>query len=71
VLADPGWEYVIYFTQGGSVTLDLLEATGRVKSTWYNPRTGQFADTITLQGGEYKTFLAPDASEWVLYLTRR
>ncbi len=30
VLADPSREYVLYFKHGGFVTVDLLEATGRI-----------------------------------------
>ncbi|HZP81236.1 MAG TPA: DUF5060 domain-containing protein [Chthonomonadaceae bacterium] len=71
VLADPAWEYAVYFAQGGSVTLDLLEATGRLKSSWFNPRTGEFTAEETIQGGAYQTFTAPDGNDWVLHLSRR
>ncbi len=71
VLADPGWEYVVYFKSGGTVTLDLLEATGTLRQSWYNPRTGQFASQSTLPGGVYKTFVAPDNKDWTLYISRR
>ena len=71
VLADPGWEYVVYFQHGGTVTLDLLEAIGPVQQSWYNPRTGEFVSQGTMSGGIYKTFTCPDNNDWVLYLTRR
>ena len=71
VLADPGWEYVVYFQHGGTVTLDLLEATGTLHYDWFNPRTGQFVRKITMSGGGFKTFNAPDTNDWVLYLSRR
>ena len=71
VLADPGWEYVVYFSSGGSVTLDLLEATGTLRQSWFNPRTGEYASEDTMQGGVYKTFNTPDANDWVLLLSRR
>ena len=71
VLADPSWEYVVYFTQGGNLTLDLIEATGRIKAVWYNPRTGQSLEEMTMTGGAYASFIAPDSNDWVLYLSRR
>ncbi len=71
VLADPGWEYVVYFSSGGSVTLDLLEASSTLRQSWFNPRTGEYASQDTLKGGIYKTFTAPDANDWVLMLSRR
>lgn len=71
LLADPAWEYVVYFTRGGGVMLDLLEATGRMRMAWFNPRTGQFATDEMTMGGQYKVFTAPDNNDWVLYLSRR
>jgi len=71
VLADPSWEYVIYLQNGGSVTLDLLEATGTLKQVWFNPRTGMTASETQIQGGSYRAFTAPDNQDWVLYLSRR
>lgn len=71
VLADPAWEYVIYFERGGDVTLDLLEATGKVSETWLNPRTGEVKSAVTLTGGTYRTLVAPDSHDWVLHLSRR
>lgn len=71
VLADPAWEYVVYFSQGGSAVLDLLEATGRLRMTWYNPRTGKRGEEEIVNGGAYRTFTPPDGSDWVLHLIRR
>jgi hypothetical protein len=71
VLADPGQEYVVYFEKGGMVTLDLLEATGRVTMAWFNPRTGEFSPSDIVRGGAYRTFRAPDDNDWVLTLSRR
>ena len=71
VLADPSWEYVVYFTQGGSITLDLLEATGTVHFAWYNPRTHTSIQEGDMLGGDYRTFQAPDSEDWVLSLSRK
>ena len=66
VLADPAWEYVVYFEAGGTATLDLIEATGALKMRWFNPRLGQFGEETTLTGGSYHTFTAPDKNDWCL-----
>ncbi len=71
VLADPGWEYVVYFESGGAITLDLLESIGTIRQSWFNPRTGEYASQETMKGGIYKTFTAPDSNDWVLLLSRR
>ncbi len=71
LLADRAREYVVYFSKGGTVLLDLMEATGKIQMHWYNPRTGKFSVQETIMGGEYKTFTAPDNDDWVLQLMRR
>jgi hypothetical protein len=70
VLADPAREYLVYFEQGGTLLLDLLEATGKVQVTWFNPRTGEASSTKQIVGGAYTTFTAPDTNDWVLYVSR-
>lgn len=71
VLSDLAWEYVVYMPNGGTVSLDLLEATGRIRATWFNPRSGKYGITETVKGGDYQKFTAPDSGDWVLYLDRR
>ncbi|HLJ56691.1 MAG TPA: DUF5060 domain-containing protein [Chthonomonadaceae bacterium] len=71
VLADPAREYVVYFEQGGTLLLDLLEATGKVQVTWFNPRTGVFSASMQIEGGAYSPFTAPDTNDWVLYVSRQ
>ena len=70
VLADPAREYLIYFEEGGTLLLDLLEATGKVQATWCNPRTGEIGKPREMMGGAYTSFTAPDAKDWVLYVSR-
>ena len=71
ILADPGREYVVYFEHGGSVLLDLLEATGRIKVSWFNPKTGVSSPVNQIYGGKFLDFVAPDENDWVLHLNRR
>lgn len=71
VLADPAWEYVLYFQHGGTASLDLLEATGAVQAEWLDPRNGTWTAVPPIIGGAVRSFTAPDARDWVLYLSRR
>ena len=71
LLADPGKEYVAYLERGGHITLDLIDAPGRVKFVWFNPRTGKSLQQPDQEGGDYTVFTAPDNEDWVLYLSRR
>ncbi len=71
VLADPAWEYLVYFENGGKATLDLLEATGKVRVQWMNTLTGAKTEAIKLDGGGRLTFETPDKGDWVLLISRR
>lgn len=67
-MAQPGVEYVFYFTTGGSKTVNLAAATYRFE--WWNPRTGGFYNVTTIaHGGGNRTISAPDANDWVLHVT--
>ncbi|MCW3100843.1 MAG: putative glycosyl hydrolase [Chthonomonadaceae bacterium] len=71
LLSDPGKEYVVYLERGGRITLDLIDAPGRVRFVWFNPRTGKSLEQPDQEGGDYTVFVAPDNEDWVLYLSRR
>lgn len=65
-LAEEGYEYLIYFAYGGNASL----ATSSGKCCWYNPRSGEFKEILTLQAGT-QTFSAPDNQDWVLHVSTR
>lgn len=69
-LANAGREYVVYFTAGGSASLDLLDVVGTLKVRWYNPRNGEWKEDNPVMGGGYETFQTPDANDWTLHLVR-
>ncbi|MBC7526901.1 MAG: DUF5060 domain-containing protein [Chthonomonadaceae bacterium] len=71
ILADPAWEYLVYFEGGGKATLDLLEATGEIRVRWMNTATGNQTDETKIEGGGRITFETPDKGDWVLIVTRR
>jgi hypothetical protein len=67
-LAQPGQAYVLYLYSGGTVTVDLRSATGTLVVEWYDPRTGTTKTAPATTGGGTRTFTAPGAEDWVLYL---
>ncbi|HLV80106.1 MAG TPA: DUF5060 domain-containing protein [Chthonomonadaceae bacterium] len=71
LMEDTAWEYVVYFEAGGSINLDLLEATGPIKISWFDPRSGQFTRQQSRMGGAFLLFAPPDDRDWVLYVSRR
>jgi hypothetical protein len=63
-----GEEYVVYLDSGGSVDVDLSDASGTLSVEWYNPRDGSYTGQSTVQGGAIRSFTAPDLNDWALYL---
>lgn len=67
-LANLGGEYVIYLPDGGSITVDLSDATGTLDVEWYDPKGGTYHDegTVTDRGSE--TFTPPFSGDAVLHV---
>ncbi len=70
VLANPGKEYLLYFPQKTTITLDLLEAIGKLKVLWYRIKTAVYSAAEEITGGENIAFVPPEEGEWVLVITR-
>ena len=69
--ADPGNEYVAHLRGGGSVSIDLTNASGTFVAQFYNPRDGTFENPNEVTGGSTQVFSAPDSKDWVLHLTKK
>jgi len=79
--AKPGECYVLYFTQGGSVKLDLTTAPGTYHITWISVSMGCVVETSqkggyrlmdkTLQGGGVVTLSAPYKGGWVAAIVKK
>jgi len=67
-LASPGAEYVIYLPNGGSVTVDLSDATGTLKVEWYDPKNGTYHAEGTVAGGGNESFIPPFSGDAVLHM---
>ena len=50
--ARPGWKYVLYFTKGGSVGLDLSEHPGSFRLRWINIDAGERWRPTVIEGGQ-------------------
>jgi hypothetical protein len=69
--ARPGEKYLLYFTDGGSVTLDLTDHSRTFDLRWINVSTGDWGQTTTLKGGSKVNISAPGKSGWVATIVRR
>ena len=65
-----GQLYLIYQKKGGPLNLDL--SVGRFKYGYFNPRTGDGADSLLytnqVEGSARHTFTAPDNQDWLLII---
>ncbi len=57
--ADPGKAYAIYFTSGGSVTIDFSQAKRKLTAYWISIDTGEWGPERKLPGGGKTAIAAP------------
>ena len=69
--ARPGHEYVLYFTHGGAVTLNLKEAPGQFDAKWFSLATGKSQGRPIIQGGKPVGIETPGKGNWILVLLRQ
>ena len=79
--AQPGQSYALYFTDGGSVGLDLSNAPGTFAVTWISVSMGVTTRSSatgdyrlmdqTLEGGRVVTVTAPYQGGWVVALVKQ
>ncbi len=65
LLAEADKQYALYFPAGGTVTLDLSEATGMWAVKWLNILSSRWEQERMLLGGTEVRISAPDAGHWV------
>lgn len=75
--AKPGDNYVLYSLGGGAITLDLSDDAGTFDVQWFNPRTGDYPETIEhrpITGGDVIQLTSPvsatEDDDWVALLRR-
>jgi hypothetical protein len=78
--ASPGQSYALYFTDGGSVTLDLSDAPGSYEVTWISVSSGVTTRTSagrnrlidkTIRGGGPVKLSAPYKGGWVAAIVKK
>lgn len=79
--ATPGERYALYFTNGGSVELDMTRASGAYNVTWISISTGRTVETSeqggfrlmdkSIKGGRVVTITAPYKGGWVAAIVKR
>ena len=79
--AKPGEQYALYFTNGGSVGLDLSGTTDSFDVTWISVSMGICTETAaalgyrpmekTIEGGGVVTLSAPYKGGWVAAIVKQ
>ena len=70
LVAKPGQQYALYFTQGGSVGLNLDGHRGEFQLKWIDIATGEWGPETRVAGGRTVTIEAPGKSPFVAVLVR-
>jgi len=79
--AKPGERYAVYFTNGGSVRLDLSNAPGHFNISWISVAMGRTVESSqpggyrlmdkTIEGGRVVTLSAPYKGGWVAAIVKQ
>jgi hypothetical protein len=69
-LAESGKQYAVYFTDGGSVTLDMSGASGSFNIRWLEIAGSKWGSTTTIEGGGIRTLTPPSSGQWVVLLVK-
>lgn len=65
----PGEQYVLYFTDGGSVELDLGGVNGSFSVRWLEAGNSRWRAGASLEGGSSVELEAPGDGHWLVLLT--
>ena len=67
--AKPGKQYILFFTDGGSVGLDLKGRPGALTLQWVSIQTGDWGPKTEISGGKIVKIDAPSNGPWVAAIT--
>ncbi len=67
----PGKIYVLFFTDGGEIGLDLTEFNSEFNLKWFNIRNGEISSENKLKGGEIVKLSPPGELEWIALITSK
>jgi hypothetical protein len=68
--AHEGESYVILFTDGGEVGLDLRNYPGVFNGCWINIGSGTWGEQFSLNGGSLNDISTPGSGGWFAVITR-
>jgi hypothetical protein len=71
VAAKAGESYALYFTDGGSVKLELKGASGQLDVRWIDIGTGEWGKREKIKGGSVVTIAAPGKGHWGAAIVKR
>jgi len=69
--AKPGHSYILYFTHGGSVGLNLKKHNNKFALKWIDIDTGEWGGQNNIQGGKIVKIKAPKNSPYVAVIVRQ
>ena len=69
--AKTGEMYALYFTNGGSVKLDLREFPASYVARWIDIASGQWGEEVAISGGDQVQITAPGPGNWVVAIVKR
>jgi hypothetical protein len=61
----PGEVYIVFFTNGGEVNLDLCAVKSSCSVRWFDIRSGKMVSESNIDGGKIINLKAPGELEWV------
>jgi len=70
-LADPGSAYLVYLPEGGHASIDLSNASGKLKVQWIKPTEGTMVPGKKIKGGKNLELITPFTGDAVLYITKQ
>ncbi len=68
--AKPGQAYALYFTDGGSVRLNLKDAPGKLALHWIDIGTGEWGKRGEIAGGDIVTIAPPGQGHWAAAIVK-
>ena len=63
--------FVLFFTDGGEVSLNLTNYRNKYALQWHNIRTGETLSDTTYQGGQKINITTPEELEWIAILIKK
>ncbi|MEN8115985.1 MAG: putative collagen-binding domain-containing protein [Bacteroidota bacterium] len=66
----PGETYVLFFTNGGEVSLDLTQVDDKLSIKWFEIRRGEMKTESKIEGGKRVVLKAPGEPEWIAVISK-